>query len=507
MQKKPNIILVLADDLGIGDVSCFNESSQIHTKHIDALAAEGMRCTDCHASSALCTPSRYALMTGRYNWRSRLKSAVLPGQSFPLIEEGRETLGSMLKKQGYRTACVGKWHLGMEWQTKGDYQLPADYMDPNNDQDRCAAGIDFSAPITNGPLTRGFDYFYGMPASLDQPPFVYIENDHVVTIPDRMIGIRKMDRVGPSNQTAVEYGIAAPDFDPMKAVPMMDEKVLSLVDEYADGEQPFFIYYPTLAVHGPLVPAPAYQGASGIGLYGDFVLQLDGFIGRLMEKLREHQIENETLMIFTSDNGCSGIVDYETLASMGHHPSYIYRGKKGDIWEGGHRIPFVVKWPGHIEEDSVCSELMCLTDVFATLAEITGFTYGDDTAEDSCSALPLWLGGTQPIRETVMHHSVANYSFRKGNWKLEFCPGSGGMVRRGVKLPPETNPENTPYQLYDLSEDIGECCNLYGQKPEIESELVELARHCVLDGRSTPGVPQPNEPSEKWPGIEWMNTQ
>ena len=504
MADIPNIILVLTDDLGTGDLSCFNPESKIRTENIDALAWEGMMLTDCHSSSALCTPSRYGLLTGRYNWRSRLKVGVLPGQSFPLIEEGRETIASFLKNQGYRTACVGKWHLGMSWQVKDGYTLPPTYEHPNMDQDKCAAGIDFTAPIADGPNTRGFDYFFGMPASLDQPPFVYIENDRVLTPPDRMIGVRGLDRCGASQPCDVEYGPAAPDFDPEKVVPYMDGKVLSLVDEYAGGEAPFFIYYPTLAVHGPLVPAPEFKGRSGIGAYGDFVLQVDDFMGRLARKLEEKGIEEDTLVIFTSDNGCSGIVDYPRLAQLGHNPSYIYRGKKSDIWEGGHRVPFIVKWPGHVPAGEKRDGLMCLTDVFASLAEITGYEYGDGAGEDSVSAAALWQGAADSRREAVMHHSVCDFSLRKGRWKIEFCPGSGGMRPRVPGLPPETNPEGTPYQLYDMENDVGERVNLYGKLPEVEAELLALAREYVLSGRSTPGAAQQNTPADPWPGLDWL---
>lgn len=510
MNQKPNIILVFVDDLGIGDISCFNPDSKICTENVSQLASEGMCFDDCHSSSALCTPSRYGLLTGRYNWRSRLKMGVLPGQSFPLIEEGRETLGTMLQKSGYRTACVGKWHLGMNWVTKDGYQLPPTYRHPDNDPEKCFTCIDYTAPIADGPNTRGFDYFYGMPASLDQPPFVRIENDRVLTPPDRMIGTKKLDRCGVQHATQVEYGPAAPDFDPQKTVPEMDAKVLSLVEEYADSDQPFFIYYPTMAVHQPLLPADEFVGKSGLGAYGDFVLQVDDFVGKLMALLEEKHIADNTMLIFCSDNGCSSIVDYPALAKLGHNPSYIYRGCKSDIWEGGHRIPFVVRWPGMIPAGTRCGQTICLTDLFATIAELVGFEYGDNTAEDSFSALGLMHGDNAPIREYVMNHAVCNFCMRKGDWKLEFCAGSGGMAAmpgmgHGVDPALTTNPEGTPYQLYNLRDDIGELHNLYGQRPEIERELTQLARDCILNGRSTPGTPQKNAEAPVWPGLEFLS--
>ncbi len=507
MSKKPNIILMFVDDLGIGDVECFNPDSKIHTVNIDRLASEGMCFDDCHASSALCTPSRYGLLTGRYNWRSRMKMGVLPGHAYPLIEEGRETLGTMLQKQGYRTACVGKWHLGMNWTTKNGYHLPAIYEDPNSNIEKAAEGIDFEAPIQDGPNTRGFDYFYGMPASLDQPPFVRIETDIILKKPDHWIGLKNLNRTTGIHMTEVEYGPAAPDFDPQKMIPEMDNKVLELVEQHADGEEPFFIYYPTLAVHQPILPADEFIGKSGIGPYGDLVLQVDDFVGRLTKLLDEKGIADDTIVIFASDNGCAGIVDYPALAKLGHNPSYIYRGKKGDIWEGGHRIPFVIRWPGHIPAGSRCDQMICLTDMFATIAEITGFTYGDDAGEDSFSLTGLLEGGSEPVRDYVMHHSVCFYSLRKGDWKLEFCPGSGGMAAIFSKEKDNefnTNPEGTPYQLYNMKEDVREQHNLYGKCPEIEEELTEIAIRCVKDGRSTPGAPQENTRTNWWPGLAWM---
>lgn len=500
MSEKPNIILILADDLGYGDVSCMDPRSRIHTKNIDRLAEDGMKLTDCHSSSALCTPSRYALLTGRYNWRSRLKFSVLPGQSFHLIEEGRETIPSLLKKQGYRTAAVGKWHLGMDWQTKGEYTLPAGYIGKNSDTELIMDGIDFDAPIKNGPNAVGFDYFYGMPASLDQPPFIHLENDRAITKPTHMIGVKKLHRRDPSQQFDVEYGPAEDGFDPRKIVPEMDQKVLDLVGEYADSKEPFFIYYPTPAVHGPLVPSEEYIGSSGLNAYADFVLQVDGFVGRLDTLLEDKGIKDDTIVIFTSDNGCSPVANFPELIAKGHNPNSIFRGEKGEIWEGGHRIPFVVRWPGHIEPSSQSAALTCLVDLFATFADITGASYSDDAGEDSVSLLPIWCGGQDEVREDLIHHSRGGrYSIRRGNWKMEFCP-SGGELK-----PSPDDEALPPYQLYNMAGDITERYNLYGTQPEIEQQLLDLTAQYVREGRSTPGAPQPNSPNPFWPGLEFMN--
>lgn len=499
--KRPNLVYVLVDDLGIGDVSCFNPDSKIHTEHIDALAAQGIRFDDCHSTSAVCSPSRYGLLTGRYNWRSRLKSSVLPGLSPHLIENGRMTVADLLRSAGYRTACVGKWHLGMDWSTKEGYELPKTYQDVFS-KPQPEDGVDYTKPVTNGPNARGFDYYYGMPASLDQPPFVHMENDRVVTPPDHMVGMKGFNHADPELNTTLEYGPAEPGFDPRNIVPEMDNKVLELLDEFAKDDQPFFLYYPTLAVHGPLVPTEEYEGRSGLGLYGDFVLQLDGFIGRLTRKLDETGLAENTILIFTSDNGCSTVADYPKLHAFGHHPSYIYRGTKGDIWDGGHRIPFVLRWPGHAPANTVCSQTSCLVDLMATLSELLGIALPDSAGEDSCSELALWQGGDEPVREYTVHHSLlGNFSIRKDQWKLEMCAGSGSFN------PPVEGKDTAgmpPVQLYNMEEDPGETTNLCDAHPELVAQLREKLVDYILSGRSTPGAPQENVPCENWPGLEWF---
>lgn len=502
MTKKPNIIVVFADDLGYGDVSALEPKSKIKTENIDKLAAEGMVLTDCHSASALCTPSRYSLLTGRYNWRSRLKSMVLPGHSFHLIEEGRETIASMLKKQGYRTAAVGKWHLGMDWVTKGDYELPAVYYGEKTEPELVMNGIDFAEPYKNGPNDLGFDYFYGMPASLDQPPFIHLENDRAITQPSEMIGVKNLARHNASQMFDVEYGPAEKDYDPQKIVPEMDRKVLDLVDDYAGKDEPFFIYYPTPAVHGPIVPSEEYLNTSGLNEYADFVLQVDGFIGRLDALLEEKGIKENTILVFTSDNGCSPVADFETLIAKGHNPSSVFRGVKGDIWEGGHRVPFVVRWPEKIKAGRRSASLSGLIDLFATFADITGAEYGDDAGEDSISMLPLWLDD-KPYREDLIHHSgFGMFSIRKGDWKIEFTPKSGGFSEQATHDFGDRSGKH--YQLYNMEGDASERWNLYGTQPEIERELLELTAKYIREGRSTPGAAQENTPSEEWPGLEFL---
>jgi len=495
--------LYFVDDLGYGDISCFNENSKIHTENIDAMARDGMMFTDAHASSSVCTPSRYGLLTGRYNWRSRLKRGIISGEAAPLIEEGRLTLGSLLQKQGYRTAVVGKWHLGLDWICTDGKKL---FENPTSTK-RSEADIDFTAKIQNGPNTRGFDYFYGMTASLNQAPYVTIENDRPEQIPDHYIGTTEHDpyRPGGVGIDNVVYGLCAPDFDMQKIVPMMHEKVLELVDEFAKGDEPFFIYSPTPAVHSPLVPADEFVGKSGIGPYGDFVLQVDHFIGELNAKLEALGIADSTIVIFTSDNGCSTVVDMPRLAELGHHPSYVFRGSKSDIWEGGHRVPFIVKWPEAIKKNQKSDQYICLTDMFATFGEIVGYDYGDSAGEDSVSNLPIWLGEDWQVRENVIHHSRDGcFSIRRGNWKLELCTGSGGR-----SFPSDGRDDVSdlaPVQLYDLSRDIGEQENLCEKYPEVVKQLRDIVVSYIVSGRSTPGADQKNHSHNSvWPGLNWLN--
>lgn len=477
--SKPNIIYILADDMGYGDLSCLNGESKIHTEHLDRLAKEGIIFTDAHSSSAVCTPSRYSILTGRYNWRSKLKHGVLNGYSPNLIEENRMTAASLLQQEGYRTACIGKWHLGMNWTQSGDH--PED--------------VDYTKPIHNGPNAFGFDYFYGISASLDMPPYVYIENNRVTQLPDHMsknADPKAFWREGPT----------APDFKHEEVLPHLTQKVLETIDESA--ENPFFIYFPLPAPHTPILPTGKFKEKSGTNEYGDFVLMCDDVVGQIIKKLEEKQIADNTIVLFTSDNGCSPSANYEQLAEAGHNPSYVFRGNKADIYEGGHRIPLLVKWPDRIQGGSVTDEPVCLVDFMATVADLTGFSLPDEAAEDSVSNLPVWLGEklTKPLREATVHHSInGSFSIRQGAWKLELCPGSGGWSAPR----PGKEPAGSPLvQLYDLSNDIGEKTNLQEQYPEVVQAMTELLTQYIVTGRSTPGSPQSNTGDNWWGELHWL---
>lgn len=484
MSKKPNVIYILADDLGYGDLSCLNPDSKLHTRCIDDMALNGLRMTDMHSTSAVCTPSRYGILTGRYNWRSRLKSGVVGGYSEPVIEQGRRTVADVMREAGYATGCVGKWHLGLRWQRDNDLPEPHGYA--------TMPGVDYSKPVYGGPLDFGFDRFFGIAASLDMPPYVYIDGRQATALPDHETegeGMRFW-RKGPT----------APDFVHEEVLPTLTRKAIDWIDEWSD--RPFFIYFPLPAPHTPILPTGEYCGKSRTNSYGDFVLVVDGVVGTIREHLRKRGLLEDTIIVFTSDNGCSPMADYPDLISKGHNPSYVFRGTKADIYEGGHRIPFVVSWPAGIPCGGSVNQMLCLSDFMATMAELTGVRLTDDMGEDSVSELALWQRRSDaPVRRDIVHHSIdGSFSIREGSWKLELCPGSGGWSDPVPGEEPEGSPD---MQLYDLSADISERRNLIAEHPEIAERLKERLIGYIRNGRSTPGAPQQNTDGEFFETYGW----
>ena len=479
----PNIIYILADDLGYGDVSAMNPESAWETTYIDQIAKEGMRFTDAHSGSAVCSPTRYGVLTGRYSWRTSLKQGVLWSWDKPLIKQDETTVGTLLQEKGYTTACVGKWHLGLGWQYHAAVQ----------------DSVDFSRTVTGGPTSLGFDYFFGITASLDIPPYVYIENDRPTRIPVNYT-------MNTSKYSWWRKGLTGDDFEHEQVLPVLTGKAVAFIDRHmeAKSSEPFFLYFPLPAPHTPILPTDEFKEKSATNAYGDFMLQVDHTVGQILQVLEKHGISEETLIIFTSDNGCSPEANFPVLAEFGHNPSYQFRGHKADIFEGGHRVPFLARWPGKIKAGTENHQVICLTDLMATVAEITGTAPDPAAGVDSYSLLPALLGESeQAVREATVHHSVnGSFAIRKGSWKLILCPDSGGWSdprpdSPGIeKLP--------PFQLYNLDKDPGETGNLVDQYPEIVDELSELLRQYIENGRSTPGVKQENIPSEGWPGLSWM---
>lgn len=457
----PNIIYILADDLGYGDVQALNpQRGKIPTPHIDKLAAAGMTFVDAHSGSSVCTPTRYGVLTGRYAWRTKLQSGVLDGYVTPLIAEDRLTVPALLKEFGYHSACIGKWHLGytIEGADKtGGNKAKGKNKDKTNDERNQSKGV--GAPLgaitRDGPTTRGFDTFFGFHhARMIKSLF---ENDRVTQI-----------------------------IEPVEMLPLLTKRAEIYIAERAKSGAPFFLYLPLNSPHTPIVPSKEWQGKSGLGAYGDFVMETDWAIGQVLAALDRAGIADNTLVIMTSDNGCSPAAKTDQLEKEGHFASAQYRGYKSDIWDGGHRVPFIVRWPVQVKAGSQCAQTICHTDLLATAADIVGKKLPDNAGEDSVSFVPALHGQTIPAtRAAVVHHSISGkFAIRQANWKLELCAGSGGWSKGGDKESP---------QLYDMAADPGEMTNLAKEKPEIVAKLAKLLEQYVSAGRSTPGAAQTND--------------
>jgi arylsulfatase A-like enzyme len=485
--SKPNIVYILCDDLGYGDVRAFNPEGKIATPHMDRVAREGMMFTDAHSSSAVCTPTRYGIMTGRYNWRSRLQSGVLGGLSPRLIEPGRMTVASLLKDHGYFTACIGKWHLGMDW-TKRAGKAVSELAVETPDQ---IGNVDYDKPITNGPNSVGFDYYFGISASLDMVPYTFIENSRVAALPD-VLDVKFPMMTGRENGFT-RTGPGAKDFDAVNVLPSLAKKTVELIGAHtsdARNGKPFFIYVPLNAPHTPINPSPQWLGKSGINPYADFVMETDWAIGEVLRALDERGLAATTLVIVTSDNGCSPSAKFDELKTKGHNPSYAFRGTKADIYDGGHHIPFMARWPSVVKPGAKYESYICLTDLVATVADILGTRCPDNAGEDSVSILPALRGETKPVREAIVHHAITGaFSIRQANWKLELCPGSGGWSDPRPGQEPTSAPR---IQLFNLADDIGETNNVQARHPDVVARLTKLLEKYVADGRSTPGAPQKN---------------
>lgn len=484
--EKPNIIFILADDLGYGDISCLNENGKIKTPNIDRIFQKGVAFTDAHSSAAVSTPSRYGILTGRYNWRSRLKGGVLNFYDPPLMSANRTNMASMLKQKGYQTACFGKWHLGWNWPTK-DGKPPVDKPDAYN--------LDFTKPLTGGPNDVGFDYFFGLDAP-NFPPFCFIENRQTVGIPSKYFAIHPFNDCRP--------GRGLPDWNMESILPVLQQKAVDYITSAAKNDKPFFIYFPITGPHTPIAPAKEFQGQSGLNVYADFVVQIDHLVGEIEKTLeKNHQLEN-TILVFTSDNGCSPEADFKFLAGKEHYPNYIYRGHKADLYEGGHRIPCLLQWPGRIKSSHTVKQTICLNDFMATFAAVTDYKFADNEAEDSYNLLPALLksGYRKTIREATVHHSInGSFTIRKGDWKLLMSAGSGGWSSPKPGKEEEGLP---PTQLYNLKNDPAEKVNLQDKFPDKVKELSSLLSKYIVEGRSTPGKPQKNDGDNLWKQLKWM---
>lgn len=466
----PNIVVILADDLGWGDLQCYQPASKIPTPNLDRLAAGGIRFTDAHTPSSVCTPTRYALATGRYCWRTRLKQGVLDGFDPSIFEPGEDTLATLLKRAGYRTACIGKWHLGMTWHDREGRPMP----DHGPQRFRSGNEVDFSRELRGGPLDAGFDSFFGISASLDMSPYCFLRDRRVETAPT--------ERHEEIKDTIFLNGVSgpkSPGFRVQDVLPRLGEEAEKVVKSHAGHAEPLFLYLPLTSPHLPVAPSAEAKGKSGAGDYGDFVWETDRAMGRLFDALDAAGMADDTLVIFTSDNG--GLWHWwefsadddggqapltprgEYVKGFGHQSNAGWRGTKADIFEGGHRVPFLVRWPARIKAGRVSDALVELTDVYATVAEITGQTAKGDSGMDSFSFLPVLEGKEKGARPFAVHHSSRGlFALRQGGWKFVEGRGSGGFTRPNTLPVKDGDPTG---QLYDLGDDLREQKNRWLSEP------------------------------------------
>lgn len=436
----PNIVIILVDDMGYGDPGCFNPASKIPTPHIDRLATAGMRFTDAHAPGPLCHMSRYGLLTGRYPFRTDVK----PWRERPLIDADQMTIASLLQGQGYQTAMVGKWHVGF----KED---------------------GYDKPLPGGPVDRGFDSYFGIRASTDIPPYFYIRGDRVVQPPSNFIAANNSEGWSPVQGAFWREGGIAPDLVLKDVLPKFTDEAITVIEE-ADRDKPLMLYLAYPAPHTPWLPSPEYVDKSGAGMYGDFLMMVDAQIGRVLQALDTHGLSDDTLLIFSSDNG--PVWYEEDVARFDHDSSGGLRGMKGDAWENGHRMPFIVRWPGNVAPGSTSDQMISFVDFLATFAELIGAPLPAGAGPDSVSFLSV-LRGTQPDGEPVRKHLALESAtgarmLRDGPWKFINALGSGGFSKPRTIKPTPGGPTG---QLYNLDEDPGELNNRYLELPEKVAEM------------------------------------
>lgn len=493
-QNKPNVVIILADDMGYGDVSCNHPNGRVHTPNIDQLAQQGIRFTDCHSAGSLSGPSRYGLVTGRYFFRVPPRNDYW-GYLYPVIEKERLTIGSMMQQAGYTTACIGKWHLGLGWQLK----------DPNKPQILTPekfghTNVDFEAGVTLSPADLGFNYSFVLPASLDMPPYAFVRNNKVVdsnmmltadayphTLPDTKFA---WDRRHTTNAdiywergTWWRNGEMSRSFKFENCLPTVVDEGLNFIEREGKKDKPFFLYLPLTGPHTPWLPSKESKGSTELGTYSDFIADIDNVVAKVSQKLKELDIDKNTIIIFASDNGASWTE--EDIQQYGHNSNWNRRGQKGDAYDGGHHVPMIVHWPGHIEANSVYDQTVGLIDIYATLAEITGQKLNKGQAEDSFSFKSALDGDlNSPTRDHILYISGANkLAVKKGDWKYIDCLGSGGFTRPYDIKPVKNGPKG---QLYNMRTDSMEINNLYLQKKDKVDELASLIQSLKEQGYSRP---------------------
>ena len=508
-ESSPNIVIIYADDLGYGDIQSYHQArGKIPTPHINHLTQKGMSFIDAHSSSAVCSPSRYTLLTGRYHWRTRLQKGIVGVFGDPVILPERMTIASIAKQKGYQTACIGKWHLGWDWPIPEE-QRPLFSSQQKEVQatemHRNAWQSVFSQPIPGGPTAIGFDEYFGTDVP-NWPPFCFIEGDQTLGIPSEFGSAQLFGK----NQASVQ-GPSLEGWDLKKVLPALGTKAVDFIARMSGNHQPFLLYLPLTSPHTPLSVNSTWEGKSGLGLYADLVMETDAIVGLVIDALEKYQLLDNTLIIFTSDNGCAPYIGNTTqseaadttfsrwpwhrdslhhmpiaaLEQQGHYPSGPLRGYKSDAWEGGHRVPFIVSWPGQIKAGSVNHQLVHQADIMATIAELLNISLPNDAGEDSFSFLAQLKGSPQPIREYAVSTSIRGVpSMRHNHWKLILASGSGGW---------SPSYDTTAMQLYHLDDDIGETNNLASEYPNRIQQMTSTLKTFINTGRSTPGENQENE--------------
>jgi arylsulfatase A len=492
-QQFPNIIFILADDMGYGDISGLNPFARTQTPAIDKLIGEGITFTEAHASASVCTPSRYGLLTGRYAFRSKHASRGIGGFTGPVIEKDREILASVLKKAGYTTACIGKWHLGVGWKTK-------DGKEPVLDEKTGYSNVDFRQKVTGGPNDYGFDYSFIHPASLDIPPYLFLRNheaidaDMILTTdhyPARLANTEYSWDKKHTDDLAVYWakgvwwrqGEMSRSFRVENCHTEIVKEGITFIERQVAGnpERPFFLYLPLTGPHTPWVPSEQYKDKSGAGLYGDFIFDIDDAVGQIKNALVRNGIDENTMLIFSSDNG--GYWPQEEIELYAHDSNQGRKGQKGDVWDGGHLVPLVISWPAKTRQPVIYEHLISLTDFFATLCDLTGQQPAANMGEDSFSFWHVLTGGTEKTsREAMVHHSSAGYyGIRMGDWKYIDGLGSGGFSHPMRLVPEKNGPKG---QLYNIREDTMETQNLYFLNPEKANRLVDLMEEIIKKGHT-----------------------
>ncbi|WP_158973666.1 arylsulfatase [Cellulophaga sp. L1A9] len=477
--KHPNIVYILADDMGYGDLKSLNPDSKIPTPNMDQVVKNGVHFTDAHTNSAVCTPTRYGVLTGRYAFRTRLKNGVTWGYTPSLIEEGRETVASFMKQNGYQTACIGKWHLGLDWPKKDESKEIKDIQWNENVPKGYEDNVDYSKRVGGGPADHGFDHSLIIPASLDMSPYVYIRDGYVVEQPLEYTEGKEQQDAG--RGVFWRPGKVAQSFDFDQVLPSFVDSATQYIADQANQEKPFFLYLPLPAPHTPWLPTEGYQGKSNADTYGDFVVMVDDMIGKVIKQVKDAGVEENTLIIITSDNGSDWRPDDKE--KTGHQANYIYKGRKADIYEAGHRVPYIAQWKGVIPAGHQSSQVICTTDLLATMAGLLDKPLVENAGEDSFNLWPAYIGvAEKPIREATIHHSLHGaFAIRKGKWKYTAHLGSGGFSVPEIIEFSEGEALGT---LYDMENDPQEKNNLYMKNPKTVQELSQLLEKYKVQGYS-----------------------